>query len=221
MLVRDCPDGRTAGRIVETEAYVLDDPASHAYRGRSIRNTSMFLRPFHAYVYKIYGTSFCVNVTSESEGEGAAVLDSCARAARRPRSYGSAARNDARARSRRGPGRLCQALSIDRALDGVDLLAARRLWLAAAPATAARAPAKAAESALPRRAHRLCASTKTETPLSAARRTCRRDGRPPRRMLVLESRACAIVSSSRSYRVAKVYSKNFRDAVYPHRSRHH
>src|SRR5579864_7408756 len=74
VLVRDCPDGRTSGRIVETEAYVIDDPASHAFRGRSKRNASMFLAPLHAYVYRIYGTSFCVNITSETQGIGAAVL---------------------------------------------------------------------------------------------------------------------------------------------------
>ncbi len=130
VLVRDCPDGRTAGRIVETEAYVLNDPASHAYRGKSRRNASMFLSAHHAYIYRIYGTSWCVNVSSEGEGEGAAVLlraleplDGFAlmeqrRGTNRPRDLC------------RGPGRLCQALAIDRDLDGVDLLHNRELWLA-------------------------------------------------------------------------------------------
>jgi DNA-3-methyladenine glycosylase len=138
VLVRDCPDGRTAGRIVETEAYVLDDPASHAYRGPSKRNASMFLGPFHAYVYKIYGTSFCVNVTSETTGEGAAVL---VRALEPLEGLGfmEARRGTTRVRDlARGPGRLCQALSIDMELDGVDLLADERLWLAATPPTSVR-----------------------------------------------------------------------------------
>lgn len=154
VLVRDCPDGRTAGRIVETEAYVLDDPASHAYRGRSIRNTSMFLPPFHAYVYKIYGTSFCVNVTSESEGEGAAVL---IRALEPLEGLDlmEARRDTTRVRDlARGPGRLCQALSIDRALDGVNLLAARSLWLAANPASGTRA-GKSRRIGITKAAHRL------------------------------------------------------------------
>ena len=131
VLVRDCPDGRTAGRIVETEAYVRDDPASHAYRGPSVRNASMFLEPFHAYVYKIYGTSFCVNVTSETAGEGAAVLVRALEPLE-----GLAVMETRRGTTRmrdlaRGPGRLCQALNIDVALDGIDLLGDKRLWLAA------------------------------------------------------------------------------------------
>jgi DNA-3-methyladenine glycosylase len=132
VLVRDCPDGRTAGRIVETEAYVLDDPASHAYRGETKRNASMFLGPFHAYVYRIYGTSFCVNVTSETKGEGAAVLIRALEPLE-----GLAAMESRRSTTRvrdlaRGPGRLCQAFAIEMDLDGVDLLGDQRLWLAAA-----------------------------------------------------------------------------------------
>lgn len=131
VLVRDCPDGRTSGRIVETEAYVLDDPASHAYRGRSARNASMFLAPFHAYVYRIYGTSFCVNVTSETEEVGAAVLVR----ALEPLA-GLALMEARRGTSRmvdlcRGPGRLCQAMAIDGSLDGAALLKSPILWLAA------------------------------------------------------------------------------------------
>jgi DNA-3-methyladenine glycosylase len=142
VLVRDCPDGRSAGRIVETEAYVRDDPASHAYRGRSTRNASMFLGPFHAYVYKIYGTSFCVNVTSETAGEGAAVLVRALEPLE-----GLALMEQRRGTTRvrdlmRGPGRLCQALGIDLELDGIALLSDERLWLAAPPAAASRPKAR-------------------------------------------------------------------------------
>jgi DNA-3-methyladenine glycosylase len=138
VLVRDCPDGRTAGRIVETEAYVLDDPASHAYRGPSKRNASMFLGPYHAYIYKIYGTSFCVNVTSETKGAGAAVL---VRALEPLEGLGfmEARRGTTRVRDlARGPGRLCQALSIEMDLDGINLLEDERLWLAAGPPSGSR-----------------------------------------------------------------------------------
>ncbi len=138
MLVRDCPDGRTAGRIVETEAYVLDDPASHAYRGPSKRNASMFLGPFHAYIYKIYGTSLCVNVTSETKGEGAAVLIRALEPLE-GLGYMEARRGTTRVRDlARGPGRLCQALAIEMDLDGVDLLCDEQLWLAAVPPSGAR-----------------------------------------------------------------------------------
>jgi DNA-3-methyladenine glycosylase len=135
ILVRDAPEGRTAGKIVETEAYIIGDPASHAFRGRSRRNASMFLAAHRAYVYKIYGTSFCVNVTSESENEGAAVLVRALEPIE-----GLEAMHRRRGTSRvldlcRGPGRLCQALAIDASLDGADLMRGRDLWLAA-PAAA-------------------------------------------------------------------------------------
>jgi DNA-3-methyladenine glycosylase len=131
VLVRESPHGRCAGRIVETEAYVIGDPASHAYRGKSRRNASMFLAPHRAYVYKIYGTSFCVNVTSERENEGAAVL------VRALEPLEGLELMEGRRRTARpndlcrGPGRLCQALAIDCELDGVDLLRSRTLWIAA------------------------------------------------------------------------------------------
>ena len=135
-LVRDCPDGRTAGRIVETEAYLLDDPASHAYRGQSARNAAMFLGPFHAYVYRIYGTAFCVNVTSETTGQGAAVLIRALEPLEGLR-FMEERRGTTRMRDlARGPGRLCQALAIDLGQDGIDLLRDKTLWLAAGPTSA-------------------------------------------------------------------------------------
>jgi DNA-3-methyladenine glycosylase len=92
----------------------------------------MFLGPFHAYVYKIYGTSFCVNVTSETEGEGAAVLIRAIEPLE-----GLALMEERRRTTRvrdlaRGPGRLCQALEIALNLDGIDLLHDKRLWLGTA-----------------------------------------------------------------------------------------
>ena len=109
-LERRYEDGRAeSGRIVETEAYPPGDPSSHAFRGPTPRCASMFARPATAYVYRIYGAYFCLNIATEAEGVGAAVLirgldgiDGCA-----------------------GPGRLCRRLSIDLALDGGDMLAAR------------------------------------------------------------------------------------------------
>lgn len=132
-LVRDCPDGRAAGRIVEVEAYVPDDPASHAFRGKTRRNASMFLPPHLAYVYRIYGTSMCINVTSENERTGAAVL---VRALEPLEGLGvmEARRGTTRVRDLcRGPGRLCQALDIDLRFDAADLLAGEGLWIAKVP----------------------------------------------------------------------------------------
>lgn len=118
------------GRIVETEAYLFDDPASHSYRGPSARNASMFLGPFHAYVYKIYGTSYCVNVTSETKGHGAAVLIRALEPLEGLRLM-ELRRGTTRVRDlARGPGRLCEALDVDTSVDGIRLLSDRRLWLA-------------------------------------------------------------------------------------------
>jgi DNA-3-methyladenine glycosylase len=120
-LVHDGPGGLTAGRIVETEAYLVGDAASHAFKGPSGRNGSMFLERGHAYVYFIYGTWFCMNVSSEAKGAGAAVLlralDPVAGIELMARRRGKSETRDLT----RGPGRLAQAMAIDLQQDGADL----------------------------------------------------------------------------------------------------
>ena len=74
MLVRILAEGVAGGRIVETEAYGIGDPAGHAYRGVTPRNRALFLERGHAYVYLAYGVSFMLNVSSETAGVGAGVL---------------------------------------------------------------------------------------------------------------------------------------------------
>jgi DNA-3-methyladenine glycosylase len=121
MLVRALAEGVAGGRIVQTEAYGAGDPAGHAYRGMTARNRTLFLERGHAYIYLAYGTSFMLNVSSETSRVGAGVL---IRAIEPTDGVGLMERNRHTVRVRdlaRGPGRLCTALGIDRRLDGIDL----------------------------------------------------------------------------------------------------
>src|SRR6202171_3331959 len=120
-LVRILAEGVAGGRIVETEAYGVGDPAGHAYRGITPRNRALFLERGHAYVYLAYGSSFMLNVTSETPGVGAGVL---IRAIEPASGIGLMQQNRGTEKLRdlaRGPGRLCAALAIDRRVDGIDL----------------------------------------------------------------------------------------------------
>ena len=129
MLVRVLAEGVAAGRIVETEAYDIGDPAGHAYRGTTPRNRALFLERGHAYVYLAYGSSFMLNVSSETSGVGAGVL---IRTIEPTDGIAIMERNRGTERVRdltRGPGRLSAALGIDRRLDGIDLCQPGRLWL--------------------------------------------------------------------------------------------
>jgi len=121
-LVRHSRAGPAGGRIIETEAYPIGDPASHAYRGETKRNLVMFGPPLHAYVYHIYGRYWCFNVTSEEDGRGAGILIRALEPAtgitlmRRRRGV-----EDDRLLCS-GPARLTIALAIDHDCNGADLL---------------------------------------------------------------------------------------------------
>jgi DNA-3-methyladenine glycosylase len=130
LLVRELPEGLASGRIVEIEAYVIGDAAGHAYGGMTPRNRALFLERGHAYVYLAYGVSWMLNVSSETPGIGAGVL---IRALEPLEGIAIMQRNRGIERLRelaRGPGRLAQALRIDRSLDGLDLCEEGPLWLA-------------------------------------------------------------------------------------------
>jgi DNA-3-methyladenine glycosylase len=125
ILVHDGPDGRTAGRIVEVEAYRGPrDRAAHSFGGRrTARNEVMYGPPGHAYVYFIYGMHYCMNVVCQPREVPEAVL---------VRALEPLAGEDLMRRRRglpnapswrlcRGPGALCQALGIARSENGLDL----------------------------------------------------------------------------------------------------
>ncbi len=111
-------------RIVETEAYLgANDPASHARGGhRSPRNESMYLSAGHAYVYFTYGMHYCLNVVTAEEGVGEALL---IRAAEPVLGIATMRSRRIKARADRdltnGPAKLCQAIGVDRSLDGASL----------------------------------------------------------------------------------------------------
>ncbi|KUL43140.1 3-methyladenine DNA glycosylase [Streptomyces sp. NRRL F-4489] len=124
-LVRHSPDGPIELRLTEVEAYAGEiDPGSHAYRGRTARNATMFGPPGHAYVYFIYGMWFSINLVCGPEGMASAVLLRAGEvltgtplaAARRPKARST---NELA----KGPARLATALDIDRSLDGIDVCA--------------------------------------------------------------------------------------------------
>ena len=117
LLVRNTSDGVMVAVIVETEAYLVGDPACHGFPGETRRNRSMYGPPGHAYVYFIYGNYWCVNAVCCPKGCAEAVLiravepitgiESMRR--RRPVKQEADLAN--------GPAKLCTAMSIDRALD--------------------------------------------------------------------------------------------------------
>jgi len=144
ILVSASPDGLTAGRVVETEAYTQDDAASHCFRGRTPRNRVMFGTAGHAYVYFTYGMHYCLNAVTGTEGQGEAVLIRAIEplmgtelmfsrrglsVERLPIEKRSATR--AKRLLGAGPAVLCRSLGISASHNGADLTEPGSLWICA------------------------------------------------------------------------------------------
>ncbi len=129
--VHETESGRLSGWIVEVEAYLWrNDPACHAARGLTNKNRSMFAQPGTLYVYCIH-SCWCMNVVSETEGRGAAVL---IRAIEPIDGVNPMLRHRGVANPvelTNGPGKLCQAFGLHRPHDGIDLVQHDSLWIEA------------------------------------------------------------------------------------------
>jgi DNA-3-methyladenine glycosylase len=129
MLVRDLNGTILSGIITETEAYLgRDDSACHAYRRRTPRNSVMFGPPGFAYVYLVYGIHHMLNIVTEKIGRPCAVLIRAFKPI-------DGLRHMERLRGRKGrdlsngPGKLCQAMAIDKSLNGWDVKPGKSLWI--------------------------------------------------------------------------------------------
>ncbi|MGW1313741.1 DNA-3-methyladenine glycosylase [Streptomyces sp. NPDC002426] len=124
ILVRSSDDGPIELRLTEVEAYAGDvDPGSHAFRGRTARNSVMFGPPGHSYVYFTYGMWHCLNLVCGPEGRASGVLLRAGEigvGAEMARKRRFSARHDRELA--KGPARLATALDVDRALNGADVV---------------------------------------------------------------------------------------------------
>lgn len=123
-LIRKFKGKLLVGKIVETEAYLQSDNASHSYRGMSKRNEVMFWQGGHLYVYFTYGMHFCCNVVTEEEGKGCAVLIRAVEPVENIEIMQNLRKFDTsktRYNLTNGPAKLCQAFALVRNENGTDL----------------------------------------------------------------------------------------------------
>jgi DNA-3-methyladenine glycosylase len=120
-LVRNSREGPLAGAIIETEAYLCNDPACHAANGQTERNRVMWGEHGRAYVYLIYGMHFCFNAVCRPAGVAEAVLVRALEPVRGEELMQARRPVEQRRDLTSGPAKLCAAMSIDRGQDGLDL----------------------------------------------------------------------------------------------------
>lgn len=129
-LVRNHPDGKTVGKIVETEAYVgPHDLACHASKGRTARTEVMFGAPGHAYVYFIYGVYYCLNIVTEEVGHASAVLIRALEPVEGIELMQKRRGTEKIHSLASGPGKLCLAMSIDKTLNAADMARGNVLYV--------------------------------------------------------------------------------------------
>jgi DNA-3-methyladenine glycosylase len=131
LLVRRLDGETLVARIVETEAYQQDDPASHSFRGPTARNAVMFGPAGYLYVYFTYGMHFCMNVVTGRVGEGSAVLFRAAEPMAGLVAMASRRGTDDPRLLCAGPARLTEALGVVREMNGADLVDGDGLWISA------------------------------------------------------------------------------------------
>jgi DNA-3-methyladenine glycosylase len=139
-LIRKIGKKKLIGKIVETEAYYgPEDKASHASRGKTERTKLMFDHPGIAYIYQIYGMYFCLNIVTEAKDFPAAILiraiepiegTNVMKKNRKPKTSDFGLQPSALTN---GPSKLCQALHVDKKLNGINLITSRKLFLAENP----------------------------------------------------------------------------------------
>ncbi len=144
ILVHQSPEGITAARISETEAYTQDDAASHSHRGKTVRNSVMFGPGGLLYVYFTYGMHYCANVVTASEGQGEAVLLRSAepllgmelmlrRRGLTEERIDDACPATAKERFMRklcgGPSRLASCFGFDKTYNGANIITGDSVWL--------------------------------------------------------------------------------------------
>jgi DNA-3-methyladenine glycosylase len=129
LLIRKTHEGLCSGRIVEAEAYLAEgDPACHAHRGKTRKNATMFGPPGHAYVYSIHAR-WCLNAVTLAEGVASAALIRAIEPIEGLPQMAQRRGTEKLLDLARGPSRLCEALDIDRRMDGCDLTRRGELWI--------------------------------------------------------------------------------------------
>lgn len=120
-LIHETPEGIISGYIVETEAYMQGDPASHSTKGRTPRTEPMFGPQGTVYVYFTYGMHYCMNIVTGPKDHGQAVLIRALQPMDGIETMKLRRKTDSEFNLTNGPGKLCQALGIDKSLSGTHI----------------------------------------------------------------------------------------------------